>query len=84
MLARVQAEELKLIDAASLIGMSYRQAKRIGKRYVSGRRDNSIRDLAPFWQSKNFLLVQKLGQVTSFDSLYPGLGLGKATHGTTP
>src|ERR1700720_2359605 len=32
-LARVQAEELKLIDAASLMGVSYRQAKRIGKRY---------------------------------------------------
>src|ERR1700680_2741548 len=32
-LARVQAEELKLTDAASLMGVSYRQAKRIGKRY---------------------------------------------------
>src|ERR1700732_4853926 len=32
-LARVQAEELKLIDAASLMGVSYRQAKRRGKRY---------------------------------------------------
>src|ERR1700737_1962952 len=32
-LARVQAEELKLIDAASLMGVSYRQAKRIGERY---------------------------------------------------
>jgi hypothetical protein len=32
-LTRVQAEELKLIDASSLMGVSYRQAKRIGKRY---------------------------------------------------
>ena len=32
-LARVQAKELKLIDAASVVEVSYRQAKRLWKRY---------------------------------------------------
>ncbi len=32
-LARVKSKELKLADAASLVGVSYRQAKRLWKRY---------------------------------------------------
>lgn len=32
-LARVESEELKLVDAAELIGLSYRQAKRLWRRY---------------------------------------------------
>src|SRR5229473_3002489 len=32
-LARVKSKELKVVDAASLVGVSYRQAKRLWKRY---------------------------------------------------
>ncbi len=32
-LARVKSSELKVVDAASLVGVSYRQAKRLWKRY---------------------------------------------------
>ena len=32
-LARVKSRELKVVDAASLVGVSYRQAKRLWKRY---------------------------------------------------
>ena len=32
-LARVKSKELKLTDAASLLGLSYRQAKRLWRRY---------------------------------------------------
>src|ERR1035437_9806440 len=32
-LARVKSGELKVVDAASLVGVSYRQAKRLWKRY---------------------------------------------------
>jgi transposase len=32
-LARVKSKELKVLDAASLVGVSYRQAKRLWKRY---------------------------------------------------
>ena len=32
-LARVKSRELKVMDAASLVGVSYRQAKRLWKRY---------------------------------------------------
>lgn len=32
-MARVESGELKVVDAASLLGVSYRQAKRLGKRY---------------------------------------------------
>src|ERR1035441_11021301 len=31
--ARVQKEALKLVDAAAILGLSYRQAKRIWRRY---------------------------------------------------
>src|SRR5271163_1355153 len=31
--ARVKSKELKVVDAASLVGVSYRQAKRLWKRY---------------------------------------------------
>jgi transposase len=32
-LARVKSKELKVVDAASLVGVSYRQGKRLWKRY---------------------------------------------------
>jgi len=32
-LARVKSKDLKLVDAAELMGVSYRQAKRMWKRY---------------------------------------------------
>src|ERR1017187_7429399 len=32
-LARVKSRELKVVDAASLVGVSYRHAKRLWKRY---------------------------------------------------
>ena len=32
-LARVRGRELKLVDAAELVGVSYRQTKRLWKRY---------------------------------------------------
>ena len=32
-LARVKSKELKVVDVASLVGVSYRQAKRLWKRY---------------------------------------------------
>jgi len=32
-LARVKSKELKVVDAANLVGVSYRQAKRLWKRY---------------------------------------------------
>ena len=32
-LARVRSQELKLVDGASLLRVSYRQAKRLWKRY---------------------------------------------------
>src|ERR1039457_7128959 len=32
-LARVKSKELKVLDAASLVGVSYRHAKRLWKRY---------------------------------------------------
>src|ERR1700688_3215402 len=32
-LARVKSKTLKVVDAASLVGVSYRQAKRLWKRY---------------------------------------------------
>ncbi len=32
-LARVKSKELKVVDAARLVGVSYRQAKRLWKRY---------------------------------------------------
>src|ERR1035437_1464261 len=35
-LARVKSSELKVVDAASLVGVSYRQAKRLWKRYREG------------------------------------------------
>jgi len=35
-LARVESGELKLVDAAVLLGMSYRQSKRLAKRYREG------------------------------------------------
>ena len=35
-LARVESGELKLVDAAVLMGMSYRQSKRLAKRYREG------------------------------------------------
>ena len=35
-LARVRAGELRLTDAATLMGVSYRQAKRLWKRYRAG------------------------------------------------
>ena len=35
-LARVESGELKLVDAAVLMGMSYRQSKRSAKRYREG------------------------------------------------
>jgi hypothetical protein len=35
-LARVESGELKLVDGAVLIGMSYRQSKRLAKRYREG------------------------------------------------
>lgn len=34
-LARVQSEDLKLVNAAELLGVSYRQAKRLWKRYAA-------------------------------------------------
>jgi hypothetical protein len=37
-LARVESGELKLVDAAVLMGMSYRQSKRLAKRYREGER----------------------------------------------
>ena len=36
-LARVKAEQLRLKDAAELMSLSYRQAKRLWKRYQTGR-----------------------------------------------
>src|ERR1700694_3403687 len=35
-LARVEGGELKLVDAAVLMGMSYRQSKRLARRYREG------------------------------------------------
>ena len=35
-LARVESGELKLVDAAVMMGMSYRQSKRLAKRYREG------------------------------------------------
>src|SRR5258708_20330542 len=35
-LARVESGELKLVDAAVLMGMSYRQSKRLARRYREG------------------------------------------------
>jgi hypothetical protein len=32
-LARVKSKELKVVDVARLVGVSYRQAKRLWKRY---------------------------------------------------
>jgi transposase len=32
-MARVESGELKVVDAAGLLGVSYRQAKRLGRRY---------------------------------------------------
>ena len=32
-LARVKSKELRVVDAASVLGVSYRQAKRLWKRY---------------------------------------------------
>jgi hypothetical protein len=37
-LGRVESGELKLVDAAVLMGMSYRQSKRLAKRYREGER----------------------------------------------
>ena len=36
-LARVKSGELKVVDAASLVGVSYRQGKRLWKRYQEER-----------------------------------------------
>ena len=38
-LARVESGELKLVDAAVMMGMSYRQSKRLAKRYREGDHD---------------------------------------------
>jgi hypothetical protein len=37
-LARGESGELKLVDAAVMMGMSYRQSKRLAKRYREGGR----------------------------------------------
>ena len=54
-MARVESEGLKLVDAAKLLGVSYRQAKRLWKRYreegpeglkhrSAGKRSNRLPD----------------------------------------
>jgi transposase len=67
-LARVRGEELRLTDAAPLLRVSYRQAKRLWKRYreegaaglkhrSAGRRSN--RAYAPRWRRKVLGLVRE-------------------------
>ena len=47
-MARVESGELKLVDAAQLLRVSYRQAKRLGKRY----REQGALGLKQVWECK--------------------------------
>jgi Winged helix-turn helix len=42
-LARVESGELKLVNAAVMMGLSYRQSKRLAKRYREGGARGEIR-----------------------------------------
>ena len=58
-LARVESGELKLVSAAVMMGMSYRQSKRLVKRYREGGLSHSLGDCGTLTTNRTFHLLRK-------------------------
>src|ERR1039457_5589082 len=84
-LARVKSKELKVVDAASLVGVSYRQAKRLWKRYreegAKGLRHRSAGGVSARAKPARFrrrvmkLVREKYGEGEGERGILPNIGV---------